>query len=233
MKHILIVSVCVVLCGCSSYGMLGGRDPMAGFPMGGGAQGGTMQVGAAPGGAGMPAGMMDPNAMMKRIEFQQELMKNPDLPAWYESREKMALAIGDRTFDKGFDRVFDSMVIALGNLGCRVNNMERVSGYLTASSPQLPPEQINAMKQQALEQYAQAKGYPPTVTQKGQGFDLPMPGGGYGGAGLTLSMVRQGEAQTKVKLRFDRTYYPPEIQQLYQRVWTEVDKQMFLDKALD
>jgi hypothetical protein len=232
MKQVLIAALGVALCGCSSYGMMGRADPMAGFPMGGGmAATADGQAGVQMG--GMPAGMMDPNAMMKRIEFQQELMKNPDLPAWYETREKMALAIGDRTFDKGFDRVFDSMVIALGNLGCRVNNMERVSGYLTASAPQLPPDQVAAMKQQALEQYAQAKGYPPSVTQKGQGFDLPMPGSGYGAAGLTLSMVRQGEAQTKVKLRFDRTYYPPEIQQLYQRVWTEVDKQMFLDKALD
>jgi hypothetical protein len=54
-----------------------------------------------------------------------------------------------------------------------------------------------------------------------------------GGAGLTLSMVKQGARQTKVKLRFDGAYYPRQVDELYRKVWAEVDKQMFLDKALD
>jgi hypothetical protein len=54
-----------------------------------------------------------------------------------------------------------------------------------------------------------------------------------GGAGLTLSMVKQSAQQTKVKLRFDGIYYPRQVEELYKRVWAEVDKQMFLDKALD
>jgi hypothetical protein len=54
-----------------------------------------------------------------------------------------------------------------------------------------------------------------------------------GGSGLPLSMIRQGARQTKVKLRFDGTHYPRHVEELYKRVWAEVDKQMFLDKAQD
>jgi hypothetical protein len=46
-------------------------------------------------------------------------------------------------------------------------------------------------------------------------------------------MVKQNVRQTKVKLRFDGTYYPRQVEELYRKVWAEVDKQMFLDKALD
>jgi len=164
-------------------------------------------------------------------------MKNPDLPAWHAQREKMALAVGDRVFDKGFDRVFDSMITTLATLGCRVNNMERISGYLTASLPQLPPEQQEALRKEGLAQYAQAKGYPPSVLQKQGPYDMDFDFGAMmergGGSGLTLSMIRQGARQTKVKLRFDGTYYPRQVEELYKKVWAEVDKQMFLDKALD
>ncbi|MGZ8429834.1 MAG: hypothetical protein ACXWWV_11795 [Candidatus Deferrimicrobiaceae bacterium] len=177
------------------------------------------------------------NSMMARQNFSQEMMKNPDLPAWHAQREKMALAIGDRVFDKGFDRVFDSMVTTLATLGCRVNNMERVSGYITASLPQLPPEQQEALRKEGLAQYAQAKGYPPSVLQKQGPYDMDFDFSGMmergGGAGLTLSMVKQSARQTKVKLRFDGTYYPRQVEELYKKVWAEVDKQMFLDKALD
>ena len=178
-------------------------------------------------------------AMTSKMNFSQEVMKNPDLPVWHEQREKMALAIGDRVFDKGFDRVFDSMITALATLGCRVSNMERVSGYLTATIPQLPPNQQEALHQEALAQYAQIKGYPPSVLSKQgpMGMDMDMDFSAMmergGGAGLTLSMVKQSARQTKVKLRFDGAYYPRRIDELYKKVWAEVDKQMFLDKALD
>jgi len=35
-----------------------------------------------------------------------------------------------------------------------------------------------------------------------------------------------------VKLRFDGTCYPRHVDELYKKAWAEVDKQMFLDKAL-
>jgi len=210
------VAATAIATGCSGLGMFGGQQDMMGS---------------------MAAQQNQANSMMAKQQFQQELMKNPDLPAWHAQREKMALAVGDRVFDKGFDRVFDSMVTTLATLGCRVNNMERVSGYLTASLPQLPPEQQEGLRKEALAQYAQAKGYPPSVLEKQGPYDIDFDIGAMmerqGGAGLTLSMIRQAARQTKVKLRFDGIYYPPQVDQLYKKVWAEVDKQMFLDKALD
>ena len=180
----------------------------------------------------------DPKAMMAKQQLMQDLMNSPDLPAWHEQREKMALALGDRVFDKGFDRVFDSMITALASLGCRVTNMERTSHYITATVPQLPPEQEDALRHEGLAQYVQAKGYPPSVLAKQGPYDIdPTLGQSVmnrmGGAGLTLSMVQQGPGQTKVKLRFDNVFYPHKVEELYKTVWAAVDKQMFLDKSLD
>lgn len=178
-------------------------------------------------------------AMTAKMNFSQDIMKNPDLPDWYSQREKMALAVGDRVFDKGFERVFESMITALASLGCRVNNIERNSGYITASLPQLSPDQQASLRNESRTQYAQIRGYPASVLQKGgpMGIDMDMDMGSMmergGGAGLTLSMLKQGARQTKVKLRFDGVYYPRQVDELYRKVWAEVDRQMFLDKALD
>jgi hypothetical protein len=180
----------------------------------------------------------DPQVLMAKQQLMQDLMNNPDLPAWHEQREKLALAVGDRVFDKGFDRVFDSMITALASLGCRVTNMERTSHYITATIPQLPPDQEQALRNEGLAQYVQAKGYPPSVLAKQGPYDIDPTMGQtmmnrMGGAGLTLSMVQQGPNQTKVKLRFDNIFYPHKVEELYKTVWAAVDKQMFLDKALD
>ena len=217
---VVVVAVAAIASGCGGLGMFG-------------TQPNTMDAMMAQQNAGND--MM--NTMMAKQRFQQEMMKNPDLPAWHAQREKMALAVGDRVFDKGFERVFDSMITTLATLGCRVNNMERVSGYITASLPELPPEQKDALRKEALAQYAQAKGYPPSVLQRQGPYDIDFDMGAMmernGGAGLTLSMVKQGARQTKVKLRFDGAYYPRQVEELYKKVWAEVDRQMFLDKALD
>ena len=193
------------------------------------------------GGQGAGPAQMDPEqllgAMTEKMNFSQEMMKNPDLPAWHAQRESMALAVGDRVFDKGFERTFESMITALATLGCRVNNIERTSGFITASLPQLSPDQQSALRTESRASYAQIKGYSPTVLQTGGLMGMDMDFGSMmergGGAGLTLSMVKQGARQTKVKLRFDGVFYPRQIDALYLKVWAEVDKQMFLDKALD
>lgn len=217
---ILNVAAIAILSGCGGPGMSGGTgDPFAAMT------------------AQMDSGGDMMTSMTAKMNFSQAVMKNPDLPVWHTQRDKMALAVGDRVFDKSFDRVFDSMITALANLGCRVSNMERVSGYLTATLPQLSPDLQEALHNEALAQYAQIKGYPPSVLTKQGPFDMDMDFSGMmersGGAGLTLSMVRQGPRQTKVKLRFDGVYYPRQIDELYKKVWAEVDRQMFLDKALD
>lgn len=115
--------------------------------------------------------------------------------------------------------------------------MERVSGYITASIPELPPAQLQALQKDGTRQYAVSKGYPADIMdRKGGAFDFdfdPNSMMSRGMAGLTLSMVKQGPETTKVKLRFDNVYYPGLIDEYYKVVWQAVDKQMFLDKGLD
>lgn len=213
------------LAGCGSVG------DIAGMGRGGGVDMAEMFK-------GQRAAMPDMDSMAAKSKLMQDMMNNPDLPAWHAQREKMALAIGDRTFDKRFERVFDSMTVALATLGSRVNNMERVSGYITASLPPLAPEKADAMQRDGLRQYAAAKGYPASAADKSESaFDFDVGGSNSlmtrSMAGLTLSLVRQGSRQTKVKLRFDNLYYPALVAEYYQTVWAAVDKQMFLDQSLD
>lgn len=183
--------------------------------------------------------MPDAGALQAKQQLMRDLMNNPDLPAWHEQRQKLALAQGDRSFNKPFDEVFDGMMVALATLGSRVNNMDRGSGYITATIPDLGPERTQQLQQQALAEYASIKGYPQSVLEKQGPWDTMNPAIGQsmmsrmGGSGLTLTMVRQTSSQTKVKLRFDNVYYPQTEQDLYQHVWVAVDRQMFLDKALD
>ena len=94
------------------------------------------------------------------------------------------------------------------------------------------------MQRDGLRQYAAAKGYPASALDKSESaFDVDV--GGTSGmmargmAGLTLSLVRQSAARTKVKLRFDNVYYPALVGEYYKTVWAAVDKQMFLDQSLD
>lgn len=177
--------------------------------------------------------------MMARQKLLMSMINEPDLPEWHAQREKMALAIGDRSFEKPFDRVFDSMTVALSTLGSRVNNMERASGYITASIPSIGPTRTASMNKAALRQYASAKGYPASLLDRSAdgGFGLDVEGSSgmmmRHMAGMTLSLVRQGRTLTKVKLRFDNVYYPELVAEYYQLVWTAVDKQMFLDQSLD
>jgi hypothetical protein len=180
----------------------------------------------------------DMNRIMAKQQIMQDLMANPDTPAWHEQREKLALAMGDRIFDKDFNRVFDSLTVAIATLGSRVQNMERQSGYIAASAPSLPPARQQALSHEGMQDYARQKGYDPRLLEK-QGqydtFDVESLSGMQGRyvAGMTVSMVRQTVSQTKVKIRFDNIYYPRLVEEYYKLVWTTVDKQIFLDKGID
>lgn len=223
-RRLLLISALGSLAGCGATGMGGGADPMAG-----------LMGGLASGKSGM-GGMGNMENVMAKQKLNMDMMSNPDLPAWHAQREKMALAIGDRTFQRPFARVFDSMTVALATLGSRVQNMERASGYITGSIPQLEPTRTAAMQQAGMRQYAVAKGYSPAIfdAQSESPFDMDFSGMmSRGMAGLTLSLLRQGPKDTKVKLRFDNIYYPELVAEYYKVIWAAVDKQMFLDVALD
>jgi hypothetical protein len=50
---------------------------------------------------------------------------------------------------------------------------------------------------------------------------------------MTISLVRQGPSQTKVKIRFSNIDYPRELEEYYKTVWPAIDRQIFLDRNLD
>lgn len=194
--------------------------------------------------------------MKEKQRLMQEVMKNPDTAEWHDQRQKVVMAQGDRVFDKSFNRVFDSMTVALATLESQVQNMERASGYITASLPAMPPQQRDTLRSEALRDYAASKGYSPDLLDKPRNkadagrrqrvaiadiddiddmFDVESTIGimGQYQGGVTLSLLRQSATQTKVKLRFDKVYYPRQVQEYYRMVWAAVDKQIFLDQALD
>ena len=232
LTHVLGAGTILLLAaGCSTPMMIGQALNMASVLR-------SAQLGGEGNGSGSTHPMPDMAAMEVKNRLMQDLMNAPDLASWHDQRQKMMLALGDRTFDKAFDEVFDGMIVALASLGCRVNNIERSSGYITASIPDLGPERMQVLQQEALAEYVRIKGYPASVLQKQGGFDFDPEAASImmmrmGGSGLTMTIAKQSPTQTKVKLRFDNVYFPKTGQEFYRVVWVAVDKQMFLDKALD
>jgi hypothetical protein len=47
------------------------------------------------------------------------------------------------------------------------------------------------------------------------------------GQAMTISMVRQGKEQTKVKVRFSNIQYPGQLEEYYKTIWAAIDKQIF------
>lgn len=74
--------------------------------------------------------MPDFSRMQQQSKLMQQLMSNPDVPVWQDSRNKINQSLGDRVIDQSFGRVFDSIVTSLGTLELSVENMERESGYV-------------------------------------------------------------------------------------------------------
>jgi hypothetical protein len=183
-------------------------------------------------------GMPDMKRINQQSELMQKLMNEPDASAWYTQREKITQAMGDRVFDKKFDRVFDSITVAMANLGTHVENMERQSGYISARGNLLPPEQTKQLRREYLVEYCKLNGYDVSLLdKKGDQYDMDVDvaGGMMSNmmTGLTISLVKQADNQTKVKLRFANTYYPRLLEEYYKVVWPALDKQIFLDKNLD
>ena len=77
--------------------------------------------------------------------FNTHLMAQPSTPAWDAQRKQIAQALGDKVFDKEFDRVFNSLVTALASMGATVGNMERQSGFTSASGEILPNDRAKEL----------------------------------------------------------------------------------------
>lgn len=187
----------------------------------------------------------DQELVMKRQSIKTKFSNNPDTDAWYEQRQKVALAVGDRVFDKDFARVYDSLVLAAASLELKVNNMERQSGYIAASGISLPPTEAKAVQREAVTEWCKLNGFDPAI------LDKPLRSTTYQQMsdmldfqgmmaryekmqkGLTFQLIRLAENQTKVKLRFSDVYYPGEVETYYKLVWQAVDKQIFIDKTIE
>jgi hypothetical protein len=187
------------------------------------------------GAAGFGGGM-NMDRMQQQQDLMQKLMSDPEVPTWHAQREKVTLAMGDRVFDKDFARVFDSITVALATLEANVNNMERQSGYITSAVPRLAPERGDQLHHAAMVDYCRYYHYDPSLLEKKGPYDVDvdmMRNFNRMGQAMTISLVKQGEGQTKVKIRFSNVNYPGELQEYYKVVWPAIDKQIFLDRNVD
>ncbi len=189
------------------------------------------------GGCSRVLGLPNLSRMQQQSRLMQQLMKQPDLPHWYEQRPRVAQALGDRIFDKTFDEVFDAITVALGSMEVRVDNMEKGAGYIAATGTLLPPQLADKLRHESLVEYCHHHGYDPSLLDARGGFEIDpdMAGGMMArvGTSLTISVVRQSATQTKVKLRFKGIEYPRALEESYRAVWPGIDKQIFLDRHLD
>ena len=185
----------------------------------------------------MQSQMPDMDRMDKKNELMQKLMSNPQVPAWHTEREKLTLALGDKIFDKDFDRVFDSLTIAVASMEANVNNMERQSGYITSAVPRLNPTRAEQLRDAQMKELCVHLGYDPSLLEKKGPYEMDLDA--FGGMmsmnqqAMTISLVKQGPNQTKVKIRFSNVNYPGEVTELYKQVWPAIDKQIFLDRNVD
>lgn len=171
---------------------------------------------------------------------------SPDTDTWLQQRQQMAKAIGDRDYDANFSRTFDSLVLAVSSLEIPVKNMERQSGYLSAEGLKLPLAESEAMKNEALRQWADIRGFDsscldaPIRSAEIRSYKVtPQSYALLGGMGstpqktVTLQLIKLGEDRTRVKARVSNVYYPPELKKYYERIWQAVDKQIFIDRNID
>jgi len=180
--------------------------------------------------------MPDISRIQEQSRLMQQLGTSPDLPTWQNNRESVVQSLGDRVIDQPFDRVFNSIVTALGSLELSVQNMERVSMYIVATGIPIPTGEKMELQKKELVEYCRFYGYDPRIVeiQKGD-YINPAMGSTMTNSKptLTFSLVKQKENRTKVKIRASNIYYPPTLEEIYKVVWKEIDKQIFMDKSLD
>lgn len=187
----------------------------------------------------------DSNLFKQNQKILSDFWGNPDTDAWQEQRKKIAQSIGDRIFDTDFNRVYDSLVLAVSTLELKVNNMERTSGFIQATGIALPPSESKAVSRETIIEWLRLNGYDSSVLDKNDYrsnkiWDIQQQSIQVNTAyylnkprSLTFQLVKMGDKQTKVKLRFADVFYPPEIESYYKIVWKAVDKQIFVDQNIE
>jgi len=187
----------------------------------------------------------DQNTILQRQKITTKFAANPDTDTWYQQRQQMTQALGDRDFNQDFNRVFDSLTVAISSLELKVTNMERESGYIEASGITLPPSDAKALRSEAVNNWCTLNGFDPSVLdrplqssqmqQYGDMMDMTQMTAKYDTMqkSVTFQLVKMSDQQTRVKLRFSDVYYPPELEAYYKLIWQAVDKQIFVDKTIE
>ncbi len=175
---------------------------------------------------------MDDN--QKKMKLSQMIVEEPDLPAWKEAREKIMMGVGDRVVSKDVGNTFKSLLIGIASLEVTVDNAEKDSGFISCKGKVLPPDIAAALRKQRMVEYAEAKGLParsaePTTFYNPATVSSIM----EEATTMTITVQEHGTGQSKVKIRFNNIYYPQELEESYRLVWLALDKQGFLDEALD
>lgn len=185
----------------------------------------------------------DQAVFAERQKISQRFNNNPDTDAWHEQRQKVAAALGERVLEHEFNRVFDSLTQAMAELELKVANMERQSGYLTASGITLPPSDARMMRREAVNEWCKLNHFdaavldrPLRTTEMQRMNDLVDLGGMMAryeksAKTLTFQLSKMGD-RTRVKLRFSEVFYPGEVEIYYKLVWQAVDKQLFIDRTI-
>ena len=186
----------------------------------------------------------DLDTMQKHTSITEKFSNHPDTDDWRDQRQKIAQALGDRVFDKEFSRVFDSLVLAISTLELTVSNMERQSGYIAAGGISLTEKESKETGREAVNDWCRQNSID-TSTLDAQ-FLTGLVKSYYSTDGLinvynsfeesnslTFQLLKMGENQTKVKLRFSDVFYPGRVEIYYKLVWQAVDKQIFVDQNIE
>ena len=154
--------------------------------------------------------------------------------SWGEQNKRQNEALGLRIYDKKFDLVFSSIIIAMADTGFSVKNMERMSGYILAEGP---------VPLSAAEEARLGKGMIKELNRVSPYKWELTPGNAK--HVVTITVLRMGNGQTKVKMRiavadikgnYKTTYssiYPPILEEEYKIIWRAIDRQIFLDENMD
>ncbi|GEM_PF-2019946 len=172
----------------------------------------------------------DSAVMQQQLKITTKFNSNPDTDAWYDQRQKMMQAKGDRVFDKDFARVFDSLVLAISSMELKVNNMERPSGYIAASGVTLPPSDARTMRRESVTDWCNQNGFDAKILdqkftsrtmqqQSGAALDMSEMMAKYDKMqrSLTFQLVKMGGQPDQGKIAFFRRVLPRRSRNILQK----------------
>jgi len=146
--------------------------------------------------------------------------------SYREKDNQLRLALGERIYDKTFNRIFDSIVVGLPDVGLTAKNIEKSSGYIYVEGKYaMPPEELKILGDEMVKEIKDFTGYKYNFS-------------GYADPDIKVSIyvVQFTDRQTKVKIKITAeppNLYPPTLESIYKGVWHSIERQIFLDENLD